>query len=164
MHFVGGFVASPQLAADRLQSRPCAHWPVQNHQAQFALIEVEMAAAPLDDLVVAFVSGDFQSVLLRERFGFGQYGFLSVFLPQIMDRRECFSRPSRRMPFPGAPIALESIAEAGLVVGEISEAAMRPVYGRLLHNFYLSCWRLMRLQALCRSLVALICCGAYKLV
>ena len=34
-------------------------------------VKVQMAATPLDDLIVAFVSCDFQSALFCERFGFG---------------------------------------------------------------------------------------------
>jgi hypothetical protein len=78
MHFVGGFVASPKLAADRIQNRPCVHRPVQNHQAQFALIEVQMAATPLDYLVTALVSCDLQSVLLCERLDFRHGSFRLV--------------------------------------------------------------------------------------
>jgi len=43
--------------------------PVQDHEEQLGLIEVQMAVAPRDYLVVAFIPGDFPSILLCERFG-----------------------------------------------------------------------------------------------
>lgn len=59
-------VAHQELAAQFFPLAYIGRLAVRYHQAQFRFIEVQVAAAPLDYLVVAFVSGDFHAVLFCE--------------------------------------------------------------------------------------------------
>jgi hypothetical protein len=61
-------VAHPEIAAQLFPFRTDGRLAVEHHQAEVGVVEIDLPAATLDDLVVAFVACDFQAVAVRPAF------------------------------------------------------------------------------------------------
>jgi hypothetical protein len=65
------YVTSPEIAAQLGPIRADGGLAVENHQTQVGAVKVQVAAPAFDNLVLAFVSCDFQPMLLGKRLDSG---------------------------------------------------------------------------------------------